>query len=168
MILSTFDPEARRGTIVLRPNRSWTWQANMVLVGTLLAVSGTVATVFAYRGMWVILPFTLVEMSILLACLYYCVRRTHRAEVLTFSPHHLVLERGVRAPQSVQRYDRFFARFLVRKPAHPWYRTRVALRCRDQETEIGAFLTGTERTDLVHALRDMIQRFDRPESWARQ
>lgn len=168
MITSTFDPEARRGTIVLRPNRSWTWRANILLVGTLMAVSGSVATIFAYRGMWLILPFTFVEMSVLLGALYYCVRRTHRAEVLTFSAQHLVLERGIGIPQSVQRFDRFFARFLVREPRHPWYRTRIELRCRGQQTEIGAFLTGAERDDLVTVLRDMIQRLDGSGTWARQ
>ncbi len=160
MIASEFDPLEERGRIVLRPNRSWSWRANIMLVGTLMAVSGSVATVFAYQGMWLVVPFTFVEMAGLLACLYYVTRRTHLQEVLTFSPDRVIFECGVRRPRRRYRFDRYFARFLVHEPAHPWYHKRVALRCRGRELEIGSFLTGTDRDRLVGALQDMIQRFD--------
>ncbi|MEQ8861368.1 MAG: DUF2244 domain-containing protein [Pseudomonadales bacterium] len=158
MIVSEFD--GAEGRIVLRPNRSWTWRANAYLVGTLMAVSGSMATLFAYQGMWLILPFTVIEMSVLLACLYYCVRRTHLQEVLTFSPEYLVLERGVGRPERRDRFQRYFTRFFVRRPPHPWYRKRIALKCRDLELEIGSFLNNDEKDDLVVALRDMIARLD--------
>ncbi len=169
MIVSEFDPASCEGRILLRPNRSWTWRANIMLVGTLMAVSGTMATVFAYQGMWLILPFTALEMSVLLACLYYCVRRTHQQEVLTFSPEHLVYERGVGKPDRRERFPRFFTRFFVRPPPHPWYRKRIALKCRDRELEIGGFLTSDEKDDLVVELQDMIRRLDQtPPDPARQ
>lgn len=160
MIRSEFDPAVPQGRIVLQPNRSWTWRANIYLVGTLMAVSGSISTVLAYRGLWLVLPFTFIEMSVLLACLYYCVRRTHQQEVLTFSPDHLVMERGIRHPDQCYRFQRYFARFFVRPPAHPWRRKRIALRCRDEELEIGGFLADDEKDDLVRHLRIMIQRLD--------
>lgn len=160
MITSEFDPVEERGRIVLQPNRSWSWRANVMLVGTLMAVSGSVATVCAYQGMWLIVPFTFVEMAALLTCLYYVVRRTHLQEVLTFSPERVVFECGIRHPRHRCGFDRYFARFLVHEPAHPWYRRRVALRCRGRELEIGRFLTSADRERLVGALQDMIQRFN--------
>lgn len=160
MILSEFDGSRAEGRIILQPNRSWTWRANTCLVGTLMAVSGSVGTVLAYHGLWLILPFTFVEMAVLLGCLYYCVRRTHMQEVLTFSPDYVVFERGVSRPDRRHRFQRYFASFLVRPPAHPWHRKRIALRCRDQELEVGSFLNSDERDDLVAVLRDMIQRLD--------
>jgi len=168
MILSELDPDRAEGRIVLRPNRSWSWRANIMLVGTLMAVSGTMATVFAYQGMWLILPFTALELSVLLACLYYCVRRTHTQEVLTFTPEHLVFERGVGRPERRHEFQRFFARFFVRRRPHPWYRKRVALRCRGEELEIGSFLTGDERDDLIGVLQDMVHRFEQPSQLPRQ
>ncbi len=160
MIASEFDRAGPGGRIVLRPNRSWSWRANTYLVATLMAVSGSMASVFAYRGMWVILPFTALEMSVLLACLYYCVRRTHLQEVLTFSPDYLIFERGITRPQIRRRFQRYFTRFCVRAAEHPWYRTRVSVRCRETDLEIGSFLTSEEKEDLVAALRDMIWRLD--------
>ncbi|MEZ5560753.1 MAG: DUF2244 domain-containing protein [Pseudomonadales bacterium] len=160
MITSEYDSDRREGRIVLQPNRSWTWRANSYFVATLMIVSLAVATTFTLRGMWVILPFTVLEMSVLLACLYYCVRRTHVQEVLTFSPDALVLERGIRRPSVRLEFQRYFTRFFVRAPRHPWYRKQIALRSRDQELEIGSFLSSDEKEDLVRQLRHMIHQLD--------
>ena len=162
MITSDFDKDAVSGKIVLRPNRSWTWRANTYFVGTLMVISLSIAVAFTLQGMWVILPFTVLEMSVLLACLYYCVRRTHIQEVLTFSPESLVLERGINRPQLRLEFQRYFTRFFVRGTRHPWYRKQIALRCRDREMEIGSFLSSDEKDDLIRQLRDMINHFDTP------
>lgn len=162
MIVCEFDDTASRGRILLRPNRSWSWRANLILVGSLLLVSGTLSVALATQGLWLVLPFTVLELAILLACLYYCVRRTHLQEVLTFSPEYLEFERGVRRPQLRCRFQRFFARFRVEPPPHPWYRKRVALRCGKTELQVGSFLPGDEVDELVAALRTMIQRLDGP------
>jgi len=160
MIMSEFDPSSSVGRIVLRPNRSWTWRANAYLVGTLMAVSGSIGIAFALQGMWLILPFTALELSVLLACLYYCVRRTHVQEVLTFSPDYLEVERGIRAPETRKRFQRYFTRFFVRAPRHPWYCKRVSVCCRGTEFEIGSFLNDDEKDDLIVALRAMIRQLD--------
>lgn len=160
MIDCQFDASARGGRIVLRPNRSWSWRANVCLVGTLLAVSGTIGTVLAARGLWAILPFALLQCAAVLAALYCCARRTHVQEVLTFSPDYLVVERGIHGPRLQRRFQRYFTRFLVHPAEHPWYRRRIAVRCRDQELEIGSFLTSDEQDDLIRALREMIQRLE--------
>jgi len=160
MITSEFDEQARCGRIILRPNRSWTWRANTVFVATLMVISLSIGIGFTLQGMWVILPFTLLELGALTGCLYYCVRRTHQQEVLTFSTESLVLERGVRTPDLRIEFQRYFTRFFVNRPRHPWYRKQVALRCRDTELEIGRFLRSEEVDDLVRQLRAMIDRLD--------
>lgn len=167
MVTAEFDPLARAGRIVLRPNRSWTWRANACLAGSLMAVSGTMGVAFALQGMWPILPFTVVEAGVVLACLYWCVRRTHLQEVLTFSADHLLFERGIGRPQARRSFQRYFTRFFVRPSGHPWRSKRIALRCRDQELEIGSFLTGAEKDRLIAELRDMIHRLDQPPATTR-
>lgn len=160
MIHSEFDPAARSGRIVLRPNQSWSWRANLIFLGSLMVISLTVAVFYLFNGYWLILPFTFVEQALLFACFYYVVRRTHRQEVLTFSPEALVVESGLREPDERYEFQRFFTRFLVRPAQHPWYRKQVALRCRDTELEIGSFLSADEKDDLVSSLRAMIAHFD--------
>ncbi len=162
MVAADFDQTALTGQIVLRPNRSWTWRANTYFVATLMVISMSVALAFTWNGMWVILPFTVLELAVLTGALYYCVRRTHTTEVLTLSQHRLVLERGINRPSQRFDFDRYFSRFFVRAPKHPWYRKKIALRCRSEEFEVGSFLTDEEKDDLVSQLRRMISRLDEP------
>ena len=164
MVAANFNEQTLCGQIVLKPNRSWTWRANTYFVASLMVVSLTVATVFTANGMWVILPFTVLELSVLAACLYYCVRRTHTTEVLTLSQSTLVLERGVNKPTQRFDFDRYFSRFLVEAARHPWYKKRINLRCRNQQLEVGSFLSNEEKDDLISQLRKMILRLD--QSWA--
>ena len=159
MIAAHFDETDRIGRIVLRPNRSWTWRSNTYFLGTLLGISLIVATTFALRGYWMVLPFSALEMSALFACLYYCVRRTHEQEVLTFSVDELIVEKGHRRPERVYRFSRFFTRFLVEPAQHPWYQDRIAVQARTERVEIGRFLTPEEKTRLVSQLRLMVNRF---------
>jgi uncharacterized membrane protein len=159
MIAAHFDEGDRIGQIVLTPNRSWTWRSNTYFVATLLTVSVIIATTFALRGYWLVLPFSALEMSVLFGCLYFCVRRTHEQEVLTFSADELVVEKGHGRPERVYRFSRFFARFLVEPASHPWYDNRIEIQARAERIEIGRFLTPEEKTRLVKQLRLMVGRF---------
>lgn len=162
MVAAEFDESATRGQIVLTPNRSWTWRANTYFVASLMVISGTVAIMFTMNGLWLVLPFTVLEMSILTGCLYYCVRRTHTTEVLTLSKSTLVFERGINRPTQRFDLDRYFSRFFLEAARHPWYRKKVSLRCREQQFEVGSFLSDEEKDDLVSQLRAMISRLDEP------
>jgi uncharacterized membrane protein len=159
VIAAHFDEGDRIGRIILRPNQSWTWRSNVYFVGTLVVISLSVATMFALRGLWLVLPFSALEMGALLACLYFCVRRTHEQEVLTFSIDELIVEKGHRTPEQVYRFSRFFARFLVESARHPWYQDRIAVQARTERVEIGRFLTRDEKTRLVDQLRLMVSHF---------
>ncbi len=164
MITSEFDDRECRGRIILRPNRSWTWQANVAFLAIMMTVSLSISFGFMLQGMWVVLPFALLELAVLAGCLYYCVRRTHQQEVLTFSPEALLVERGIHKPQLQIEFQRYFTRFFVKRPRHRWYGKRIAVRCRDTEMEIGSFLNPEEIDDLVVQLRAMIRLLDHPPS----
>lgn len=159
MVTAHFDDRIREGQIVLRPNRSWTWRSNTYFVATLLAVSTAIALSFAIRGYWMVLPFSALEMAALFGCLYFCVRRASQQEVLTFSIDELIVEKGHQRPEQVYRYPRFFARFQVEPPQHPWYRPRIAIVVRNERLEIGQFLGAEEKQDLIGHLRHMIHQF---------
>ncbi len=86
MVLTDIDDETQTGVIVLRPNNSWGWRANVVF---LFGLHGCIAdhpeNRFSNRGRaWVVLPFSLLEISVVGYCLYYCVRQCS-PEVITVS-----------------------------------------------------------------------------------
>lgn len=156
MVSSSYDDHSRTGRIVLRPNRSWTWRANVVFLATITTVSLIIGTSFLLRGYWMILPFNLLELAVLAGCLWYCVRRTHRQEVLTFTDDELHIESGVDRPQDRQVFKRLFARFFVRRPRHPWYGLRIAVRSHGREVTIGDFLNPDDKAVLVTELQRMV------------
>lgn len=160
MIACDFDTETAAARIILKPNRSWTWRANSYFVATLMTISLIIAASFTAQGFWVILPFTVLEMSVLTAALYYCVRRTHVTEVLSLNQNELVFERGIRRPSERFAFERYFARFFVKPARHPWYRKKIELKCRDQALEVGQFLSDEEKDQLVRELRHIIHRLD--------
>ena len=160
MISCAFDERDSSACIILRPNRSWTWRANVYFIGTLMAVSLSMATAFTASGFWMILPFTVLEISALTACLYYCVRRTHTTEVLRLDRDALIFERGIRHPVLHLELERYFTRFFVQPARHPWYHKRIELKCRDRAIEVGRFLSDEEKDELVKNLRNIIYRLD--------
>lgn len=162
MIACEFDTDTSAALIVMRPNRSWTWRANVYFVATLMTVSLLLAAAFTTQGFWIILPFTLLEMSVLTACLYYCVRRTHITEVLRLNRERLTFERGIREPTQCVSFERYFARFFVEPARHPWYRKKIELKCCGKALEVGTFLSDEEKDQLVRELRRIIHRLDAP------
>lgn len=160
MIACEYDSRRALGRIVLRPNRSWPWRANLRLLATLLALTLGVAILLGLQGLWLVLPFAVLEMLVLGTCLYRCVRHTYSQEVLTLSPESVVLECGVNRPSMRMEFQRYFTRFFVLPPRHPWYGKQIALRCRGTDREIGSFLPAAEKETLVTELRTMIRRLE--------
>ena len=149
------------GQIVLRPNNSMSWRATRYFLGTLLTISFVIAGAFTVNGYWVILPFTVLEMSVLVGCLYYIARRNHFQQVVRFGAEEVVIETGYRQPEKRHCWQRFFTKILVNRARHPWYPSRVTMRCRDEEEEIGGFLPSDEKQALIRELRAMVAAADR-------
>ena len=149
------------GHIVLQPNNSMTWTALKFFLTTLLTISFCIAIGFSIQGYWMILPFTVLEMSIVGGCLYYIARRNHYQEVLYFSAQEIIVETGRTQIDQVIRWPRYFAKFLVERSPHPWYAEKIFLRRADEQIELGRFLTQPEKRELLSKLREMIAAADR-------
>ncbi len=164
MIETRIDDVRSAVQYVLRPNQSWTWKANVWFLGVLCSISLLIAASFALRGYWMILPFSVLELSVLLACLWVCVRRGYRQEVIVLEPEMVTLQTGQRdaalQQADTRRFERFFTRFHVEPNRHPWRETRVLLRYRDERFEIGSFLSMDEKRELVSALKRGIRYVD--------
>ncbi len=148
------------GQLVLRPNNSMGWRATTYFLATLMLLSFAIATVFTLHGYWMIIPFTILEMSILSACLYHFLRRNFIQEVVTFTADEVLIEVGRRKPECQRCWQRVFTKVMVQKAKHPWYSNRIALRCREEEREIGSFLTSADNNALVRDLYALIRAAD--------
>ena len=164
MIQARFTETPPQAQIVLRPNQSWTWRANLYFLYVLFAVSLSIGISFAWRGMWLILPFSLLELAALMGCLWYCVRRGYRQEVITVDPERVLIEFGhfSNGPRkTLERvFERFHTRFHVDPPSHPWRNKSVYVRCRKERLQIGGFLTADEQEALVKRLHEVVRYID--------
>lgn len=156
MVLTDIDDKTGTGIIVLRPNHSWSWRANLWFLAILLGVSLLIATAFLLVGAWVVLPFTLLEMTGLAICIHYCFRQCSLQEVITVSDNEVKIERGIRAPSEQETFQRMWSKFFVRSPKHPWDPMTLSVSSRGMETEIGAFLNRRDKSDLLEQLRRLL------------
>ena len=156
MVLTEIDDATNTGVIVLRPNKSWSWRANILFLCVFVAISLTISTGFLFVGAWLILPFSILEISFVSACLYYCVRQCSRQEVITVSNHEVIVEAGVKEPNNQKTFQRAWAKFFVQKPQRPWESLTLSIRSHGQTTEIGSFLNRTDKENLVSQLRRVV------------
>lgn len=160
MVSAEFDGERQTGQIVLQPNHSWTWRANLYFLATLFVISFGIALMFLFQGFWMILPFAGLEMAGLTWAMYYCVRKTHRQEVLHFSMDEVIVESGVNKVEKQHRFKRFFTRIRVEAPSGSRRTQRIAIAEREHNVEVGQFLTDDEKNTLIKELRYMIRQLE--------
>ncbi len=158
MVTADIDDCTRTGRIILKPNYSWSWRYNLYLLYTLTGLSVTVGIVFMAMGAWMILPYSLLELFVLGACMYYCLLQCGRQEVITVSEDQVRIERGIRKPSECWSYHRLWAKFLVQKPRHPWDPAVVSIRSHGQELELGSFLSKRDKSELIEYLKRVVPR----------
>jgi len=156
MVHAEINEQALTGQIVLKPNFSWSWKANLVLLYTLMAISLTVGTGFLLQGAWLVLPFSMLEMLFLAGCIYYCVLKCSRQEVITISEHEVLIESGYKHPDQSRQFNRSWSQFLVSTPKHPWDPKVVSIRSHGKELEIGSFLNQRDKSVLVGTLKRVV------------
>ena len=156
LVEAYIDENDGNGRIVLRPNASWPWRANVYLLGVLTVISLSIGVGFLTMGAWVILPFSIAELIIVSGCFYYCVRRCRMQQIISFSEDQVVIEHGISSPIEVTRFNRTWAKFLVLAPDHSWWHRRVVIRSHGSEKELGDFLNETDRERLVRYLRKTV------------
>lgn len=156
MVYSEFNPETGSGYIVLKPNNSATWRFNMMVVASLAFIATLISTFFLLQGLWLIAPFSGLEVLALLGCLYLCARANIQTEVIKFSPDKVIIEQGRTFAEKSWEYHRSWAKILVRKHRRGGHPDQVVIRSHGKEVELGSFLNGDDRKTLVKKLRKII------------
>lgn len=156
MIDANIDDQSHTGQIVLKPNASFTWAANLYLLYTLMAVSLVIGVGFALRGAWMILPYSVFELTVLAICIYICAQNCNRQEVITVREHDVTIERGIRHPSETWNYHRLWAKFLVKPAKHPWDGQTVMITSHGNELELGSFLSRKDKIELIACLKRVV------------
>jgi uncharacterized membrane protein len=156
MVRADIDTSTGNGTIILTPNNSASWQLNMLLLASQAIIASVIAILFVLNGLWLILPFSGLEVLALFSGLYLVVRNNFTTEVLTFKDHVLTVERGHTNIENSWEYQRLWTKIFVRQPAFRGHPRKIVIRSYGRELEIGAFLNKSDKEVLIKKLRHII------------
>ena len=144
------------GRIILRPNQSLSWQASKYFLLLLLMLSLAIASGFLLQGYWMILPFSLLEVTIVAACFYAILRRSRMQQVIEFSPNEVHFAEGQAKPETRVLWPRYFTKILIEQAPQSWYAPEIRLTYKDAAIELGSFLNADEKDQLIDALKELV------------
>jgi len=156
-IVTDIDHElATKKQFIVRRNQSLSWRGNKLFIYFMAVISFGIAGMFALHGLWLILPFAGLEILALTLGLYMCSLRSCDQEVITIGDDFVTVEKGRVKPSEAWQFERAWVNLeLVKSPlkGHP---SKLLIRSKGNETEIGKCLTYDERKSLSGALAKVL------------
>jgi uncharacterized membrane protein len=141
--------------IELLPNCSLTVRGAVYFFATLALASLTFATYFVLQGLWPVLPFAGIELTVLGWALWASMRRRHWTQTITVTERDV--EITTRGPKGERRivFSRHWASVKLRAP-QGWHPSRLLVESHGRACEVGGFLTEEERRALHRRLGVLI------------
>jgi len=156
MISGQLNLQRQDGYLVLRPNRSARWKTIKIFLFLVIFFALCIGISFAVIGLWMILPFTGIEIIVLLLVMYRVARQCSRRQVIHLFARTIRVEQGIAQPQSVWESELFWTRLIIKKPDHVGHASKIILRGRHEQIEIGGFLSELEKKELINKLRPFV------------
>ena len=137
---------------IVRRNQSLSWRGNKLFIYFMAVVSFGIAGMFALHGLWLILPFAGLEILALTLGLYMCSLRCRDQEVVSISDEFVTVEKGRAKPSKEWKFERAWVNLELVKSPHQSHPSKLLIRSKGKETEIGKCLTNDERNSLSGSL----------------
>ena len=141
---------------VVTPNCSMTWRDNKAFVVSVAIISFGIAGAFAIKGFWMILPFTGAEILLLTVILYLCCLRATQCEVISISADNIQIEVGRKKARKIHRFQRAWTKLELYPPRSSSDVSRLVMRSKGKELEIGACLTEADRKSLATSIKQVL------------
>ena len=143
---------------VLSPNCSISWRELVLLYLLTCVVALAVGLFFTLQGLWLVLPFSGLEMLALGAGLYLISRKVHRKEVIILDQNRTRIEKGVVRADQFWEFETSWLRLIDEKSETLNPRRKLALGSHGEFVEVGDFLDNLEKDELAFQLKDCIIR----------
>jgi len=143
---------------VLAPNCSITWRELLLFYLFTCLVALGVGLFFMLQGLWLVLPFSGLEMLALGTGLYLTSRKVYRREVITLDPEHTRIEKGVQRIDQSWEFKTPWIRIIDELPDRRRPRRQLAISMYGESVEVGSFLADSEKDQLAFQLKDCIIR----------
>lgn len=142
--------------IVIRPNRSLTWEQTKIVYFCIASCSLAIAGAFAVMGFWPVLPFAGGEIAMLGIAFYVNALSGTSVQVVTVGGDLVKVEKERPGPRCEWSFQRAWARIDLDGPAGHGS-SRLSVRSHGKEVVLGEFLAEAERKRLAATLVDLIE-----------
>ena len=143
---------------VLSPNCSISWRELVLFYLLTCVVALAVGIFFTLQGLWLVLPFSGLEMLALGIGLYLTSRKVYRREVITLDADHTRIEKGVREVEARWQFKTPWVRIIDERQDGRESGRVLALGASGERVEVGSFLANSEKDALAFQLKDCIIR----------
>ena len=150
---STSPPSMR---FLIRANCSMTRKSFFTVYGSLAVLSLGIALRLLFLGLWLVLPFTLLELGLLGGILYYLWSRRDDVEIISITDDEIQVEQRDHKGSREWTMPHYWASVELQRSTHRNHPTRLILRSHGNEEQIGRCLTDEERDKLARQLRHAI------------
>lgn len=123
----------------------------------MVVVSFGIATVFALKGAWLILPFAGLEMLVLGAALYVVARRGRCWQSVSIQGDHVDIVECDETSERQQTFQRAWAQVKLEQARISGYPSRLTIGSHGRTVEIGGYLADAEKERLALELREAMR-----------
>ena len=141
---------------VIEANCSLSWRGNQIFFLSLCCLSFGIAGVFAWLGLWMILPFAGFEMLALGIALYLCWYKTMRKEVISIEDNRIIVDIYAKKHKISYTFPRYWTRIILIPAPLSGHPNKLCMRSHGHQIEVGQMLRDEERKSLADALNKAI------------
>ncbi len=156
MVKIVIDNRSQNGHIILRPELSASWRTNLIIITLFSIACFGIALFFLSIGAYLVLPFAGLEVLVLFFVTYDFYRHHSHQEVINFTEHQIIIEKGLITPKEKWRCERAWASAKLIQSYHPWYPSKLGIQSHANFIEVGKFLCEEEREQLTSSLKKII------------
>lgn len=142
--------------LILAPNCSINWRQLLVFYLFTCFVALAVGLFFVLQGIWMVLPFSGLEMLVLGLALHIVFRKTQKREVITIGNVSVRIEKGQYFPDQCWEFEKSWIRLHDELTSDNNPRRKLALGSHGTYVEVGDFLNSFEKDALAFQLKGCI------------
>jgi len=155
-----YTPENEAGEglrVLVRPNRSLSFRAMVVLFAGIAAFVITIGIGFSLAGAWLVLPFAGLEVVVVGVVLYLLVRHNDDHDLIVIHHDRVMVVRRHGGRERHEEFQRYWVKVELRR-GRSWYPSRLSIGSHGRFVTIGADISEEERRALAARLNELLRR----------
>jgi len=157
LVATQFDSFDCPRRFLIRPNCSMPWRDVVRFYAGIAIVTLGIATAFAMKGAWLILPFAGLEMLVLGIALYVVAQRAASWQEIAIDADKIrVVDHSAKKVKKLS-FQRAWVRVMLEEAAITGHPSRLLLGSHGRHVEIGNCLNEEEKRHLVAQLRRAVE-----------